>query len=237
MERIDKVLSHQTVYSRKEIKELIHQKKVRINEKIVTKGEEKLDPNTDHIYLDEKEIKIQKNIYLLLYKPKGYVSATTDAYEKTVLELVPEEWRHRDLFPAGRLDKDTTGMMILTDDGNFAHNILSPKKHIQKSYEVEINIPLTKEMQEDFEKGVILGDGICKPAKLEITDPHHALVTLTEGRYHQIKRMFEKHNAKVTELKRVRMGNFFLPKDMKEYDIREISSKELEQIQEKEENK
>ncbi|MBQ6134955.1 MAG: rRNA pseudouridine synthase [Bacilli bacterium] len=233
MERIDKVLSNQTAYSRKEIKELIHAKRVRVNDRIVARGEEKIESETDHIYLDNQEIEVKKYVYLLLYKPKGYVSATTDSKEKTVLDLVPSNWSHRKLFPAGRLDKDTTGMMILTDDGAFAHNILSPKKHVQKTYEVEIDIPLTKEMEESFQKGVVLEDGICKPAKLDILDAYHAIVTLTEGRYHQIKRMFEKYHAKVLELKRIGMGKLFLPEDMKEYDIREISPKGLEQIQEK----
>ena len=181
----------------------------------------------DKILIDEKELIIKKNIYLILNKPKGYVSATKDFKDKTVLDLVPKEYQHRNLFPAGRLDKDTTGLMLITDDGEFSHNILSPKKHIKKIYEVTIDIEMTNEMVEGFKKGIILNDGECKPANLEITGPNTGIVTLIEGRYHQIKRMFGCHNAKVIELNRIAMGNLYLPKDLKLGEIRELKVEEL----------
>ena len=149
---------------------------------------------------------------------------------KTVLDLVPEKYQHRALFPAGRLDKDTTGMMIITDDGKFAHNILSPKKHIKKKYNVTIDIPVTKEMITGFERGIQLNDGECKKALLEITGEYTADVTITEGRYHQIKRMFGCYGAKVIELNRVQMGEFILPSNLKLGQCREITEKEIEQI-------
>ena len=132
------------------------------------------------------------------------------------------------MFPAGRLDKDTTGMMIITDDGQFAHNILAPNKHISKTYEVEIDIKVTEEMKIGFEQGIKLNDGVCKTAKLEITGENTATVVLTEGRYHQIKRMFGCFGAKVTKLHRIAMGYLVLPKDLKEGESRELSNEELE---------
>lgn len=230
MERVDKIISSQIGYSRKEVKELIKKKRVKLNEKLVTKAEQKINPKEDIIKVDEKELIIKKNIYLMLNKPKGYISATNDNEMPTVLELVPTEYIHRNLFPAGRLDKDTTGLMIITDDGDFAHNILSPQKHIPKKYNVTIDIPLKTEMIEKFKQGIKLIDGDCKPALLEINSKYNATVTLTEGRYHQIKRMFGCFNAKVIELKRISMGNFNLPSDLEIGECREFTEEELKEV-------
>ena len=129
MERLDKIIGSQTIYSRKDIKDLVRKKRIKVNNQIVLKSDIKVDPTNDIISIDNNELVIKKYVYLMLNKPKGYVSATEDKNDSTVLDLVPEEYKHRDLFPAGRLDKDTTGLMIITDDGVFAHNILSPQKH------------------------------------------------------------------------------------------------------------
>ena len=172
-------------------------------------------------------------LYLLLNKPKGYISATETKSDKTVLDLVPAEYKYRNLFPAGRLDKDTTGLMLITDDGEFAHNILSPRKHVQKEYEVTLDVPVTSTMAEEFRNGVNLNDGECKTAFLEITGEYTAKVTLTEGRYHQIKRMFGCFGAKVVELNRIRIGNLYLPKDLNLGEIKEATENELEKIQER----
>lgn len=231
MERIDKIISSQTHYTRKDVKELIRNKQVTVNGDLINKPEFKVNPDIDKICVSNEEIKTQKYIYLMLNKPKGYVSATEDKFDKTVLDLVPLEYSHRDIFPAGRLDKDTTGLMILTDDGNFAHNILSPKKHVTKTYHVTIDKLVTEEMQEGFKRGIILNDGECKPSTLEIIGEYTAIVTLTEGRYHQIKRMFGCFGAKVTELKRIKMGNFELPKNLPEGICREFTEEELKQVQ------
>ena len=233
MERIDKVLSNQLSYSRKEIKELIHKKNIIVNEQIITKSDFKVNIENDSIKIFNKPINIQKNIYLILNKPKGYISATEDRTMKTVLDLVPLEYLHRNLFPAGRLDKDTTGLMIITDDGNFAHNILSPKKHVSKTYNVTIDIPLTDEMVEGFKNGVKLNDGECKQSILEITSKYTAKVTLTEGRYHQIKRMFGCFKAKVLELERIKIGALELPKNLEQGKCGELTQEELKQIQNK----
>lgn len=234
MERIDKIICAQTEYSRKDIKKLILQKRIKVNDELVFKADIKIDPEKDKISIDEKIINIQKNIYLILNKPKGYISATEDRSQKTVLDLIDEKYSHRELFPAGRLDKDTTGMMIITDDGQFAHNILAPRKHISKTYEVELDLELTKEMVEGFKRGIKLNDGECKTAKLEITGQYTGIVILTEGRYHQIKRMFGCYGAKVVNLHRIAMGNLRLPEDLKEGESRELSKEELELLTKKE---
>lgn len=228
MERIDKVISSQTEYSRKDIKKLVLQKRIRINGELVLKSDIKIDPYKDLISIDGNSLNVTKNVYLILNKPAGYISATEDRSQKTVLDLIDEKYSHRELFPAGRLDKDTTGMMIITDDGKFAHNILAPKKHISKAYEVEIDIPVTEKMKEGFEKGVKLNDGVCKTASLEIIGENTAIVILTEGRYHQIKRMFGCFGAKVTKLHRTAMGFLKLPKDLNEGESRELTKEELD---------
>lgn len=184
----------------------------------------------DEILLDGKKISGKEHLYIVLNKPEGYVSATEDQEQKTVLELVPSELSRKGLFPAGRLDKDTTGLMIITDDGEFAHDILAPRKHVSKSYAVTIDLPVTEEMKRGFENGVELIDGVCKPALLEIIGKHTATVTLSEGRYHQIKRMFGCFGAKVTKLHRLSIGGFYLPEDLLPGKCREITPGELELI-------
>lgn len=233
MERIDKIISEQIHYSRKEIKKLISQGTVFVNNEQVKKPETKYDENNITIKINGKEIQIKKHIYLLLNKPEGYVSTTDTRTEKTVLDLIPYKYKNRELFPAGRLDKDTTGLMLITDDGQLAHNILSPKKHVKKIYEVTIDIPTTEEMVKGFKEGIKLNDGECKSAILEITGEYTAKVTLVEGRYHQIKRMFGCFGAKVIKLNRICMGNLELPKDLKKGEFREATDDELERIQEK----
>lgn len=230
MERIDKIISSQGLYSRSEIKKLIQQKRVKVNENVVLKSDMKIDKYSMEIKIDDVPIVIKDNIYLMLNKPEGYVSATKDNKDKTVLDLVPQEYQKRELFPAGRLDKNTTGLMIITDDGKMAHNILAPKKHISKKYEVTIDVPVTQEMQDGFKSGVELNDGKCKSSEMKITGIYTTEVTLTEGRYHQIKRMFGCFGAKVIKLHRIQMGNLKLPKDLKIGEIRELTENELEQL-------
>lgn len=231
MKRIDRIISEHTDYSRKDIKKLISKGLVFVNDKEVKHPEDKYEDDIS-ITINGIEIDIRNHVYLVLNKPKGFVS-TTDLNERSVLELVPDEYMTRDLFPAGRLDKDTTGLMIITDDGEFAHNILSPKKHVQKIYEVTLDIPVSEEMKKGFLKGVNLSDGECKSAILDITGEYTCNVTLKEGRYHQIKRMFGCYKAKVVELNRICIGDFYLPKDLKQGEIREITSQELDLIQSK----
>lgn len=233
MERIDKIIASQGQYSRKEVKALIAKRRIAVDGRIVSSSSEKADPMTMLLTVDGKPLEFKRNLYLVLNKPKGYVSATEDREHPTVLELVPQEYRGRDLFPAGRLDRDTTGLMIITDDGVLAHNILAPKKHVPKRYHVELDIPVTEEMRLGFSEGVMLNDGVCKAADLIKTGEKTAEVTLREGRYHQIKRMFGCFGAEVVELKRFGMGRLTLPEDLAEGECREMSEEELAFLQKK----
>ena len=221
MERLDKVISNQTEYSRKDAKYLALKRKITVNGEVIFRSDIKVDPDKDVIAIDGKNINVKEHVYLILNKPQGYISATEDKTQKTVLDLVPDEYKCRDVFPVGRLDKDTTGLMILSDDGEFAHNILAPKKHVEKEYEVTIDIKVTEELKKGFLNGVDLNI-------LEITGEYTSNVTLTEGRYHQIKRMFGGFGAKVTLLHRIRMGKLTLPKDLEEGMCRELTKEEFE---------
>ena len=227
MERLDKIIASQTEYSRKDVKYLALNKKLTVNGEIVRRSDIKVDPKKDEIAINGKPMLVKKYVYLILNKPEGYISATEDKSQATVLELIPEEFKCRDVFPVGRLDKDTTGLMILSDDGEFAHNILAPKKHVEKEYEVTVDIKVTEEMKKGFLEGVDLNDGVCKTAILEITGDYTANVTLTEGRYHQIKRMFGCFGAKVVKLHRTRMGKLVLPNDLEVGDSRELTEEEI----------
>ena len=233
LKRIDRILSEQTNYSRKEIKKLVSKGLVLVNECVVRRSDEKYYEDNISIKINGEDVSVNKHFYLLLNKPKGYVSTTVSDSDKTVIDLVPNKYKTRTLFPAGRLDKDTTGLMLITDDGVFAHNILSPKKHIKKIYEVVIDKDVSDEMINGFKDGVKLNDGECKSALLEKVDTNKCLVTLTEGRYHQIKRMFGCYKAKVLELKRICMGELYLPTNLAVGEVREVSDEELIKIQSK----
>ncbi len=226
MERLDKILSKRTSFSRKDAKKLISSGKVSVNGKAVTSPEYKAD-ESDEIAVDGKTISGNEHAYIVLNKPAGYISATEDPGQETVLKLIPESLFRKGLFPAGRLDKDTTGLMVITDDGDFAHRILAPRKHVPKSYAVTLDIPVTSEMQRGFESGIKLSDGVCKPAKLTITGKNTCIVVLSEGRYHQIKRMFGCYDAKVIGLHRLSMGGFYLPDDLLPGDCRELTKEEI----------
>ena len=233
LKRIDRILSEQTNYSRKEIKKLVSKGLVLVNECVVRRSDEKYDEDNISIKINGEDVSVNKHFYLLLNKPKGYVSTTVSDSDKTVIDLIPIKYKTITLFPAGRLDKDTTGLMLITDDGVFAHNILSPKKHIKKIYEVVIDKDVSDEMINGFKEGVKLNDGECKSALLEKVDTNKCLVTLTEGRYHQIKRMFGCYKAKVLELKRICMGELYLPTNLAVGEVREVSDEELIKIQSK----
>lgn len=237
MERLDKLIASQggeASLSRKEVKTLIARGRVTVNGERAKSAEQKVDPETAEIAIDGVPLTWKKNLYLLLNKPKGYVSSTDGGDGPTVLELVPPALFRRGLFPAGRLDKDTTGLMLLTDDGQLAHRILAPKRHVKKRYLVTLDIPPTEEMAKRFTEGIPLSDGICKPAELAIVGDNIALVTLTEGRYHQIKRMFAFCGATVVGLHRVAIGNLSLPEDLSEGAIREATAEELAALEERE---
>lgn len=214
MERLDKMLVSQGIGSRKEVQKLIKSGNVCVNGEICKKIDRKIDVDSDKVSVNGQAVDYQKHIYIMLNKPSGVVSATVDNHDKTVIDLVPKEYLRKGLFPAGRLDKDTEGMMIITDDGEFAHNILSPTKHIEKKYVAELDGEITDEMIKRFEDGIIFADGTkCRSAKLEIMPNScnkKGIVTISEGKFHQVKKMFICCGVNVVQLQRISMGGLYL---------------------------
>lgn len=232
--RLDKFFSSQNIASRKEVKNMIKQGLISVNDNKKLKPEQKIDTEEDIIKINEDIINYKKYIYLMLNKPKGVVSATNDNNHKTVLDLVPQKFYRPNLFPAGRLDKDTTGFVLITDDGDFAHRILSPKSHVEKMYHAVLDGKITQSQIEMFENGIVLEDGYkCLPAKIKVLkDDIHPLIEIVicEGKYHQIKRMAIAIGRKVIELKRVKIGTLKMYSDLKEGECVEILHKDLIKI-------
>lgn len=227
MNRLDKILVSQGVGSRHDVQKLIRKKAVAIDGETVTKPDFKLDPEQHEIRVNGQAIAFRKNIYIMMNKPQGVVCATQDNLSKTVLDLVPESLRRRDLAPAGRLDKDTVGLLILTDDGDFAHRIISPKKHVYKRYYAELDGAVTGETVREFESGVTLSDGTaCLPARLEIAGENSAYVEICEGKFHQVKRMFSACGLTVKYLRRVSIGGLELDSALAEGECREMTEDE-----------
>lgn len=234
-ERMDKLLAARTEYSRKDAKKLVWTGRVRHNGKLATSPDAKVDLEKDTLELDGKALLIKEHLYLMMNKPAGVLSAARDPKQPTVLDLVPPELRRAGLFPAGRLDKDTEGFVLITDDGDFAHRILSPKRHIPKTYHARIDGPMTEEMVQGFADGVKLEDeeDPCLPAGLKLLeDGAEPLceVILTQGMYHQVKRMFLHYGRRVLWLKRVAMGGLLLDENLAQGQCREILDKEMESL-------
>ncbi len=230
MERLDKIIASQGQYSRSDVKKLIKQGRVTLDGIVVKSGDIKADPVKAVIAIDGRVLSYKKHIYIMLNKPKGVISATEDPTQPTVIDLVPEALRREGLFPAGRLDGDTTGFVLITDDGDFAHRILSPKNHIMKTYIATLQREVTVQDIAAFKKGIELKDGtLCLEAEispLEGTVPM-AQVKICEGKYHQVKRMFAALGNKVLELRRVKMGELSLDESLAEGQCREITDEEL----------
>lgn len=206
MDRIDKLLSGTGRWSRKEAADLIRAGRVTADGKTVSRREEKFPP-TACIRVDGEPISTERYTYLMLHKPAGLVSATEDPREPTVLSLLPEHLQRVGLFPAGRLDKDTVGLLLLTNNGPLTHALLSPKRHVDKTYLVRVEGVLDGEDERAFREGITLTDGYeCLPAGLECLGPNEAVVTLREGKYHQIKRMCAARGKPVIFLKRLTFG-------------------------------
>lgn len=229
MERLDKIISTGGGVSRSDARKLILKGRVTVNEKTVRDIAFKVEPDADKITLNCEDISYKKYIYLIMNKPKGVLTATEDKNKQTVIDLIPDELRRRDLFPVGRLDKDTTGLLIITNDGDFAHQLLSPNKKIPKKYFVTLDGVVSEELIPKFAAGLTLADGTkLSSAGLEIgEDSHTALVTITEGKYHQIKRMFGLFSLGVNELKRVSFAGLDLPETLLESEVRELTVNEL----------
>ena len=232
MERLDKVLARELNITRSQAKAFVKTHEVLLNGVRRTSGEVKCG-ETDSLTVDGSALGQAPFVYIMLNKPAGVVCATEDE-GTTVLDLLPDALRRKNLFPAGRLDKDTTGFVLITDDGAFAHDILSPKKHIEKTYLATLDKPITAAVIADFEKGMQLGGETLLPAQLcENGDACHVRVVLRQGIYHQIKRMFQKHGMTVLALRRVAMGALPLDETLAEGECRLLTKDELCQIKSK----
>lgn len=232
MERIDKLLSGTGRWSRKEAAELIRAGRVTADGAVVPRREDKISP-TARICVNGEPITTEKYTYLMLHKPAGLVSATEDSREKTVLSLLPEHLQRVGLFPAGRLDKDTVGLLLLTNDGALAHALLSPRRHVDKTYLVRVEGNLSESDEKAFREGITLADGYeCLPAELERLGPGEARVTLHEGKYHQIKRMCAARGKPVTFLKRLTFGPLRLDEGLAPGQWRPLTERELTALHE-----
>lgn len=226
MERLDKLLAATGKWSRKEAKALIKAGRVRVEDRLPKGPEDKVEEGS-LVTVDGRPIFTEKYVYLMLHKPAGVISATQDAKEKTVLDLLPKDLRRKDLFPVGRLDKDTEGLLLLTDDGELAHRLLSPKHHVDKRYYARVDGALGPEDVAAFASGMTLGDGLeCLPAGLEPLEPGACIVTLREGKFHQVKRMLAARGAPVLYLKRLSMGPLVLDEALPVGAFRELTAAE-----------
>ena len=233
MERLDKILAHMNYGTRKEVKTLIRKGKVMVNGKTILDDDFKVDIDNDEITIFNNSISYDKYVYLMLNKPADYVSATYDPKFSTVIDLVPE-YSKMGIFPVGRLDIDTEGLLILTNDGILAHNLLAPKKHVDKKYYVEFSGEFRKEYISVFENGIDLNDFISAPAKVELIDNNKAYCTIHEGKFHQVKRMFSVLNMEVTYLKRVKFKNLELDPNLELGKYRKLSVEEIEDLKNEE---
>lgn len=257
--RLDKLLADCGKGTRSEVKNYIKKGFVRVNGEVAKSGDIKVDTDVDTVTFDGGDISFEKYVYYMLHKPAGVVSATTDNRDKTVIELITEE-KPRDLFPVGRLDKDTEGLLIITNDGKLANSLLSPKKHIDKTYYARVvkyknelatsdeaaginnqmskdvrNVLITEEIIRNFREGLDIGDDrLTAPAGLEVLSQTYneaeVKITITEGRYHQIKRMFEAVGLKVIYLKRLSMGTLVLDEELKPGEYRKLTDEEIDML-------
>ena len=231
--RLDKIICDSGIATRSEARELIVTGRVRVNGIAETHVDIKIDLDLAEICVDGKVINGNKFRYFMLYKPEGVLTATEDRDQTTVLDILPEELRRLKLFPVGRLDKDTTGLLILTNDGEFGHNVTSPKRHIKKLYEFTVAGELSSEDTEAFKAGITLRDGTeCLPASLEIDEDNksHGWVSIYEGKYHQVKRMLASREKPVEKLKRLAIGQLRLDEKMKPGDFREIDENDRRMV-------
>lgn len=230
--RIDKFISEQAGISRSDAKNMIRKSMVLVNGTTIKSADAQIHPENDTIIANGKKLIYRQFMYIMLNKPAGVVCATRDGLSETVLELLPEEFRRKGLFPAGRLDKDTEGFVFITDDGALAHKMLSPKKHVEKEYVVTLASPVEERYIGIFSSGMTIDGGEkCLPAQLILTErPDIVRLVLHEGKYHQVKRMMEAVGNKVTHLQRVRMGGIELDKSLAPGKCREITEKELDTL-------
>lgn len=232
MERLDKILSGTGRWSRREVKDLVRQGRVLLDDAPAKAPDQKIDPRQTRLRVDGEEILYEQFTYLMLHKPAGVLSAVEDSRQKTVLDLLPEYLRRRNLSPVGRLDKDTEGLLLLTNDGDLAHRLLSPRHHVDKVYYARVEGALEESDVAAFAAGITLGDGLeCLPAGLEILSPCEALVTLQEGKFHQVKRMLAARGKAVVYLKRLKMGPLTLDEALAPGAFRPLTEEECSNLQ------
>ncbi|WP_302633253.1 pseudouridine synthase [uncultured Clostridium sp.] len=232
MERIDKILSNLGYGTRKDLKKIVKNGMVQVNGIIIKDSAMKVDPEKDKIVINGEEIFYREFIYLMMNKPAGVISATFDNKDETVIDLLEVEHQVFEPFPVGRLDKDTVGLLLLTNDGDLNHRLISPKWKVDKVYFAKIDQKVTEEDIEKFKHGITLDDGYrCKEAILEIQkaseEGSEIVLTIQEGKFHQVKRMFEAVGKKVTYLKRIEFGTLPLDEDLEEGEYRELTEGEI----------
>ena len=230
-ERLDKWLSDRSADSRKEIKALIRGRQVRVNDAVVTDPGYHVAPD-DTVSVHGVVVTAEQFVYIMLHKPQGVVSVSRAPGDRTVIDLLPPDMQRPDLFPAGRLDRDTTGFVLITNDGEFAHRILSPKKHVDKVYRVLLRDPAQASYLQAFADGIVLGDGTkCLSASLSFSDdPRCVTVRLREGRYHQVKRMFASLGNQVVQLHRESIGAVSLDPALAPGECRPLTKEEIQKM-------
>ncbi|MFD3448737.1 pseudouridine synthase [Microbacteriaceae bacterium 4G12] len=232
--RIDKLLANMGYGSRKEVKKMLKDGIVKVDGKPVKDAKQHVDVQEQEVMVHGEIVEYREFIYLLMNKPQGVISATEDDEHETVIDLLEMEDQIFEPFPVGRLDKDTEGLLLLTNDGKLTHQLLSPKKHVPKKYYAKVLGRVTDEDVQAFQKGVVLEDGYeTKPGALTILqegETSEIELVITEGKFHQVKRMFEAVNKKVTYLKRMEMGPLKLDDDLELGEYRELTDEEVEQL-------
>ena len=233
--RLDKFLAHVTGHSRSDVKKFLKQKQVRVDGEIVTSASFHVDVDQQIVTAFDEELFYQKFVYLMMNKPQGYLSATKDGQDATVMELLDEYYHRFDLSIAGRLDKDTEGLLLLTNDGQFLHNIITPKKNVYKKYIAQIEGVLTAEAIEKLERGVIIKDGkdiefTTAPARVRPIAEGEVEIEICEGKFHQVRRMLASVGCRVVYLKRLAIGGLELDKYLELGEYRELEASELDEI-------
>lgn len=228
--RLDKYLSNMNIASRSRVKEMLRAGRVRVNSKVETKGDAKVDPIKDTVEFDGVRIFYERYRYFMLYKPAGCVSATKDRLSDTVLDILKDE-NTDGLFPVGRLDKDTEGLLIITNDGKTAHELLSPTKHVDKKYLVFLDKAINDELIKEIESGIDIGDDKpCLPCEIEKIEDDKVFIIIREGRFHQVKRMFAAVGLTVTYLKRISMGAVALDETLNPGEYRRLTDEEVKSL-------
>lgn len=228
--RLDKYLAHAGAGSRKEVKQWIRKRRVFVNGELCTKDDLHIDEVHDRITLDDQLVSYQKSVYVMLNKPKGVVSAVSDSTHHTVMDCI-DAYLPMDCFPVGRLDIDTEGLLLICNDGKLAHDLLSPKKHVHKTYYVQLKNALQDIDITVLESGTLILDGTkLQPAKVERFDEFHVCITICEGKYHQVKRMFHAVHNEVVYLKRLSMGSLTLDSTLKSGEWRYLLEEEIEAL-------